>query len=220
MLQPESMCGKGACQWERAESKTVTLCSSKRKVDDKNERLRWHKYRKKQRFGKKSCSRTGGVHSRGKSRHRGLQRTRPHTIILRPINLMGSRAPGMRAPRNTNQFLMHEKYQLMRMRTDSVVTESSGSSDDEFDTLDVDSYLRVLEDARGALLDHTCPVLQSTSCNGIAPSTSTPLQFSLLTEEAVEAQEESLQYFPSEDDVVKTLNFMEKDFNDFFNTLM
>lgn len=133
---------------------------------------------------------------------------------------MGSRAPGMRAPRNTNQFLMHEKYQLMRMRTDSVATESSGSSDDEFDYLDVDSYLRVLEDARGALLDHPCPVLQSLSFNGIAPSTSSPLHFSPLTEELSVAQEESLQYFPSEEDLVKTMNFMEKDFNDFFNTLV
>ncbi|KAK2534382.1 hypothetical protein Q9233_004226 [Columba guinea] len=44
----------------------------------------------------------------------------------------------MRAPRNTNQFLMREKYQLMHLRSDSVGTESGGS-DCEMDPLDMDS---------------------------------------------------------------------------------
>ncbi|XP_038636413.1 coiled-coil domain-containing glutamate-rich protein 1-like [Scyliorhinus canicula] len=34
--------------------------------------------------------------------------------LLRPVNINGKRAPGMRAPRNTTQFLMHEKYQELR----------------------------------------------------------------------------------------------------------
>nr|XP_025044434.1 coiled-coil domain-containing glutamate-rich protein 1 isoform X1 [Pelodiscus sinensis]XP_025044435.1 coiled-coil domain-containing glutamate-rich protein 1 isoform X2 [Pelodiscus sinensis] len=34
--------------------------------------------------------------------------------LLRPMNLCGWRAPGMRAPRNTTQFIMHQVYQDMR----------------------------------------------------------------------------------------------------------
>ncbi|KAJ7316777.1 hypothetical protein JRQ81_002939 [Phrynocephalus forsythii] len=92
-------------------------------------------------------------HPQAKAWPRCHRPTRPRVMLsLRPVNLMGQRAPGMRAPRNTNQFLMREKYQLMHLRSDSVGTESGGS-DCEMDPLDMDSYLGVLENARGALLD-------------------------------------------------------------------
>lgn len=109
----------------------------------------------------------------------------------------------MRAPRNTNQFLMREKYQLMHLRSDSVGTESGGS-DCEMDPLDMDSYLGVLENARGALMDavedtRTCgPAASSPPAPGWGPP-----------------QEESQQYFPSEDDVIESELFMERDFDEF-----
>lgn len=103
----------------------------------------------------------------------------------------------MRAPRNTNQFLMGEKYQLMHLRSDSVGTEESGGSDCEMDPLDMDSYLGVLENARGALME---------AAGGAAPS---PVAA------PAPPQEESQQYFPSEDDVIESELFMERDFNEF-----
>uniref|UniRef100_W5N8Z4 Coiled-coil domain-containing glutamate-rich protein 1-like n=1 Tax=Lepisosteus oculatus TaxID=7918 RepID=W5N8Z4_LEPOC len=102
---------------------------------------------------------------------------------------------GMRAPRNTNQFLMHEKYQLLHMRSDSVGTDSG--SDCEVDFTDMDSYLGVLENARGALMDSPDP----------SPPPSARLS----------PREESMQYFPSEDDVLQSEDFMQKDFIEFFN---
>lgn len=129
---------------------------------------------------------------------------RPRVLLsLRPVNVLGRRAPGMRAPRNTNQFLMREKYQLMHLRSDSVGTESGGS-DCEMDPLDMDSYLGVLENARGALMDavedtRTCgPAARSPPAPGWGPP-----------------QEESQQYFPSEDDVIESELFMERDFDEF-----
>uniref|UniRef100_A0A8C5PJM8 Uncharacterized protein n=1 Tax=Leptobrachium leishanense TaxID=445787 RepID=A0A8C5PJM8_9ANUR len=90
--------------------------------------------------------------------------SRPRALSLRPVNLMGNRAPGMRAPRNTNQFLMGEKYQLLKLRSDSVGTECSAGSDCEMDPLDMDSYLGVLENAHGALLEPQDPAEELTYC--------------------------------------------------------
>lgn len=106
----------------------------------------------------------------------------------------------MRAPRNTNQFLMREKYQLMHLRSDSVGTESGGS-DCEMDPLDMDSYLGVLENARGAL---TGPA-EDAPPRPAEPPPAAPLL----------AQEDSQQYFPSEDDVLESELFMERDFLEF-----
>nr|XP_014127434.1 uncharacterized protein LOC106629805 [Zonotrichia albicollis] len=111
----------------------------------------------------------------------------------------------MRAPRNTNQFLMREKYQLMHLRSDSVGTESGGS-DCEMDPLDMDSYLGVLENARGALME----------CAGEpGASARSPPARAGADAAAGSPQEESQQYFPSEDDVIESELFMERDFDEF-----
>ncbi|CAI5767178.1 Hypothetical predicted protein [Podarcis lilfordi] len=157
--------------------------------------------------------------------------TRPRVLLsLRPVNMMGKRAPGMRAPRNTNQFLMREKYQLMHLRSDSVGTESGGS-DCEMDPLDMDSYLGVLENARGALMD--CPSADGSPSPARAPTTAAllpppddgclppqapGLRFSGGSLEGA-LQEESLQYFPSEDDVIESEIFMERDFHEFCSSI-
>lgn len=147
--------------------------------------------------------------------------TRPRVLLsLRPVNMMGKRAPGMRAPRNTNQFLMREKYQLMHLRSDSVGTESGGS-DSEMDPLDMDSYLGVLENSRGALMDFAedprssswSPPASSAATDS-EPSSQQQLRF-FGGGLADVHQEESLQYFPSEDDVIESEIFMEKDFHEF-----
>ncbi|XP_072522164.1 uncharacterized protein [Salminus brasiliensis] len=212
MLWEERMCGKGVLMdhWE-------TCCSSsssgggrfsiKDKLKEESRRSesqrRWHK-----------CARRHGHRiRRGHHQHRRVKsRHRLASTSLRPANVKGNRAPGMRAPRNTNQFLMHEKYQLMHMRSDSVGTDSG--SDCELDFTDMDAYLGVLENARGALMDS--PDLPSpptarfgarqlgVECRGIT-------FFSF----AQEDQEESMQYFPSEDDVLQSEDFMRKDFNAF-----
>lgn len=133
---------------------------------------------------------------------------RPRVLLsLRPVNVLGRRAPGMRAPRNTNQFLMREKYQLMHLRSDSVGTESGGS-DCEMDPLDMDSYLGVLENARGALME----------CAGEAGPAARSLPAPRRAGGGAAAdppQEESQQYFPSEDDVIESELFMERDFDEF-----
>ncbi|XP_075992992.1 uncharacterized protein LOC142987917 [Genypterus blacodes] len=118
---------------------------------------------------------------------------------LRPVNVKGNRARGMRAPMNTNQFLMHEKYQLLHMRSDSVGSDSGSGSDSDTELTDMDSYLGALENARGALLDSTDPL-------------GAPGQVFVL-------QEDSLQYFPSEDDLMQSQNFMQRDFVEFCDIL-
>ncbi|KAM4650356.1 coiled-coil domain-containing glutamate-rich protein 1 [Discoglossus pictus] len=183
---------------------------------------------------------------RGVGRYqRGQHRQTPYS--LRPVNMMGSRAPGMRAPRNTNQFLMSEKYQMLKLRSDSVGTECSGGSDSEMDPLDMDSYLGVLENAHGALLEHHDPEpCCSSSSSPLSPST--PLCWSpfrvggdirpqgrsdkLTTPTAASALfrgggailelrgELSEQYYPSEDDVLESENFMERDFQEFCSRII
>lgn len=151
-------------------------------------------------------------HSQQQQQCRAFRRchrpVRPRVLLsLRPVNVLGRRAPGMRAPRNTNQFLMREKYQLMHLRSDSVGTESGGS-DCEMDPLDMDSYLGVLENARGALME----------CAGEAgpPARSPPAPRGAGGgAAAAPPQEESQQYFPSEEDVIESELFMERDFDEF-----
>lgn len=137
-------------------------------------------------------------------------------MSLRPVNVKGNRARGMRAPKNTNQFLMHEKYQMLHMRSDSVGSDSS-SSESDVELTDMDSYLGVLENARGALLDSPNP-------HGSPPPP--PGQIVILHEDSLRLhedslrlQEDSMQYFPSEDDLIKSQNFMQRDFVEFCDIL-
>ncbi|KAM9672630.1 coiled-coil domain-containing glutamate-rich protein 1 [Trichechus inunguis] len=61
-----------------------------------------------------------GRRGRGLRRHprRSCQRSPPVdlSMLLRPVNLYGWRAPGMRAPRNTTQFIMNQIYEDMRQQ--------------------------------------------------------------------------------------------------------
>uniref|UniRef100_A0A8C6FMR0 Coiled-coil glutamate rich protein 1 n=1 Tax=Moschus moschiferus TaxID=68415 RepID=A0A8C6FMR0_MOSMO len=61
-----------------------------------------------------------GRRGRGLRRHsrRSAQRSPPVDLstLLRPVNLYGWRAPGMRAPRNTTQFIMNQVYEDMRQQ--------------------------------------------------------------------------------------------------------
>lgn len=150
------------------------------------------------------------LHHLGKAWPRCHRQGRARVLLsLRPVNEMGRRAPGMRAPRNTNQFLMGEKYQMMHLRSDSVGTDSGGS-DGEMDPLGMDSYLGVLENARGALLDG--PAAPSPPAQ---PSPGRPSRPCL---EGAH-QEDSLQYFPSENDVMESETFMERDFQEFCSSI-
>ncbi|XP_060925602.1 coiled-coil domain-containing glutamate-rich protein 1 [Limanda limanda] len=167
----------------------------------------------------------GGGWSRGRNHHHPLRHQHHHprhlqtsVMSLRPVNVKGNRVRGMRAPKNTNQFLMHEKYQMLHLRSDSVGSDSASSSDSDTELTDMDSYLGILENARGALLD--CP-----SPRG---STATPPgQFLVLHEDSLRLQEEdnlrlqedSMQYFPSEDDLKQSQNFMQRDFVEFCDIL-
>uniref|UniRef100_A0A8C5D552 Uncharacterized LOC114463805 n=1 Tax=Gouania willdenowi TaxID=441366 RepID=A0A8C5D552_GOUWI len=133
--------------------------------------------------------------------HRHLQRPK---MSLRPLNVKGNRARGMQAPKNTNQFLMHEKYQMLHMHSDSVGSDVHAHSESDVELTDMDSYLCVLENARGALLD---------SPNPHGPSLH-------LQENILRLQEDSMPYFPSEDDLMQSQNFMQKDFVEFHELLM
>ncbi|XP_028430920.1 uncharacterized protein LOC114553775 [Perca flavescens] len=144
-------------------------------------------------------------------------------MSLRPVNVKGNRARGMRAPKNTNQFLMHEKYQMLHMRSDSVGSDSGSCSDSEVELTDMDSYLGVLENARGALLDSPNPH-GSTAPPGqilVLHDDSLRLQDDSLRlpEDSLRLQEDSMQYFPSEDDLMQSQNFMQRDFVEFCDIL-
>ncbi|XP_037535664.1 coiled-coil domain-containing glutamate-rich protein 1 [Nematolebias whitei] len=193
---------------------------------------------------RKSCSgrlqgrRTGGGGwPRGRNPPQHYQRHHHHQLpqrkglSLRPVNVKGFRAKGMQAPKNTNQFLMHEKYQMQHLRSDSVGSDCSCSSDsDDLELTDMDSYLGVLENARGALLDSPNP----------HDSTAPPEQLLVLHrdspclhrdrpclhqdrpcphQDGPFLQEDSMQYFPSEDDLLQSQNFMQRDFVQFCDFL-
>ncbi|TNN60732.1 hypothetical protein EYF80_029076 [Liparis tanakae] len=170
----------------------------------------------------------GGGWPRGRNHHQQQQhpqRHHPHhpprhfprpVVSLRPVNVKGNRARGMRAPKNTNQFLMHEKYQMLHMRSDSVGSDSGSCSDSDVELTDMDSYLGVLENARGALLDSPNP-------HGSTPPTGQMVLLQedglRLQEDSLRLQEDSMQYFPSEDDLIKSQNFMQRDFVEFCDIL-
>ncbi|KAM4588903.1 uncharacterized protein PAE49_003292 [Odontesthes bonariensis] len=162
----------------------------------------------------------GGGWPRGSNPHhhhpRRPQRRRP-ALSLRPVYVKGNRARGMRAPKNTNQFLMHEKYQLQHMRSDSVGSDSGCSSDSDLELTDMDSYLGVLENARGALLDSPDPHGSTTPPRG--PILVLRRDGGGPQEDGVGPQEDSMQYFPSEDDLLKSQNFMQRDFVEFCHFL-
>lgn len=158
--------------------------------------------------------RTAGGGGRRQLRHHP-RRAHTRMTSLRPVNVKGNSARGMRAPKNTNQFLMHEKYQMQHMRSDSVGSDCSCRSNSDVDLTDMDSYLGALENARGALLDS--PKLHD--------STSPLRRFVVLHPDAVclngkkVCSEDSMQYFPSEQDLMQSQNFMQKDFAEFCNFL-
>lgn len=137
-------------------------------------------------------------------------------MSLRPVNVKGNRARGMRAPKNTNQFLMHEKYQMLHMRSDSVGSDSGSSSDSDVELTDMDSYLGVLENARGALLDSPNPHGSTTPPGQIVVLHEDSVR---LREDSLRLQEDSMQYFPSEDDLIQSQNFMQRDFVEFCDIL-
>ncbi|KAM8930652.1 uncharacterized protein RCH25_006563 [Pelodytes ibericus] len=188
--------------------------------------------------------REAGRNHRGKHGYSPFARPRP--LSLRPVNMMGNRAPGMRAPRNTNQFLMSEKYQLLKMRSDSVGTECSGGSDSEMDPLDMDSYLGVLENAHGALLEPPESGEAEICCKSLSsPLSPSHCSWSPFGGGRVQVKRDSLatptnsprmlrgdraimelrgecseQYYPSEHDVIESENFMERDFNEFCSRIV
>ncbi|XP_039653666.1 uncharacterized protein wu:fb55g09 [Perca fluviatilis] len=185
--------------------------------------------------GRLQGRRTGrGGWPKGRNHHQHPQRHPPHhypqpqhfqrpVMSLRPVNVKGNRARGMRAPKNTNQFLMHEKYQMLHMRSDSVGSDSGSCSDSEVELTDMDSYLGVLENARGALLDSPNPH-GSTAPPGqilVLHDDSLRLQDDSLRlpEDSLRLQEDSMQYFPSEDDLIQSQNFMQRDFVEFCDIL-
>ncbi|CAM4658520.1 unnamed protein product [Leuciscus chuanchicus] len=207
MLDTEKMCGRGMiCQLEvygnRPSIKETEKHKSELRRSTGGGKHKWHKWGR--RPGRKA-------HCPEMRRNRARPSRWSTTVVsLRPANVQGNRAPGMRAPRNTNQFLMHEKYQMMHMRSDSVGTDSG--SDCEMDFADMDSYLGVLENARGALLDipdlpspPTFYARQMKQCQ--------PFPFFGFD------QEDSMQYFPSEDDVMQSEGFMQRDFKEFCDTV-
>ncbi|XP_028303406.1 uncharacterized protein LOC114463805 isoform X2 [Gouania willdenowi] len=175
--------------------------------------------------------------------HRHLQRPK---MSLRPLNVKGNRARGMQAPKNTNQFLMHEKYQMLHMHSDSVGSDVHAHSESDVELTDMDSYLCVLENARGALLDSPNPHGPSAPSPGpflhLHPDSLHLHQDSLhlhqdslhlhpdklhlhqdklhLQENILRLQEDSMPYFPSEDDLMQSQNFMQKDFVEFHELLM
>ncbi|XP_030634458.1 uncharacterized protein wu:fb55g09 [Chanos chanos] len=203
MLFEETMCGKGMmCQWKVYSDRPAIKDKVKDEPRKGSSKHSWYKCGRRQ--GKRG--RVNGHHLTIRQQNQTRQRL-SGAASLRPVNIQGIRAPGMRAPKNTNQFLMHEKYQMMHMRSDSIGTDSG--SDCEMDFADMDSYLGVLENARGALLDS--PDLgprQMGDCQ-----TFTFFSFGEID------QEESMQYFPSEDDVMQSEDFMQKDFNEFCDTV-
>lgn len=229
------MCGKGVMMVGHWETCTGSHSSSegggrlsikdKEGVKEESRRFesqrRWHKFAKSFGGGHHRVRRRGHYHQQQQQHnHRRVQSRHRHRISsmsLRPANVKGNRAPGMRAPRNTNQFLMHEKYQLMHMRSDSVGTDSG--SDCELDCFtDMDAYLGVLENARGALMDSpdfpSPPTARFTARPGTA-SLGVECRGIAIFSFAQADQEESMQYFPSEDDVLQSEDFMRKDFNAF-----
>ncbi|XP_070758764.1 coiled-coil domain-containing glutamate-rich protein 1 [Enoplosus armatus] len=169
----------------------------------------------------------GGGWPKGRNQHhQHHQRHHPHyhhprhlqrpVMSLRPVNVKGNRARGMRAPKNTNQFLMHEKYQMLHLRSDSVGSDSGSSSDSDMELTDMDSYLGVLENARGALLDSPNPHSSTTPPGQILVLHEDSLH---LHKDSLRLQEDSMQYFPSEDDLMQSQNFMQKDFVEFCDIL-
>ncbi|XP_017560207.1 uncharacterized protein wu:fb55g09 [Pygocentrus nattereri] len=212
MLWEERMCGKGMMgQWGTCSSRFSIKDELKEESRRVESQRSWHK-----------CAKRHGHHRwrRGHQPHPGWFQRRHHqsrprlsAVSLRPANVKGNRAPGMRAPRNTNQFLMHEKYQLMHMRSDSVGTDSG--SDCELDFADMDAYLGVLENARGALLDSPDPPSPPTARLGTRQQLGECRAFTFFSFTELGQQEESMQYFPSEDDVMQSEDFMRKDFNAF-----
>ncbi|XP_062264548.1 coiled-coil domain-containing glutamate-rich protein 1 [Platichthys flesus] len=214
----EMMCRR-SCQQQQQQQQDA------KEAPQRDAASRWKRGWSKSCMGRLQGRRTGGGGwSRGRNHHHP-QRHHHHprhlqtsVMSLRPVNVKGNRVRGMRAPKNTNQFLMHEKYQMLHLRSDSVGSDSASSSDSDTELTDMDSYLGILENARGALLD---------SPNPRGSTTTPPGQFLVLHKDSLRLQEEdnlrlqedSMQYFPSEDDLKQSQNFMQRDFVEFCDIL-
>lgn len=151
----------------------------------------------------------------GKGRGKAVRSARKCTpcaprrpVTLRPVNVRGHRAKGMRAPENTNQFLMTEKYRLQALRSDSV---DSGSDCSDAELTDMDTYLGAWENAHGALLDPDTGDTRDRDSRDRG-DTARRLQ---TAGTVLFVGEDSVQYFPSEDDLNLSDNFMYRDFTEF-----
>ncbi|CAI5785707.1 Hypothetical predicted protein [Podarcis lilfordi] len=81
---------------------------------------------------KSRCCRIGRSHRRNRKRKSQRLLAFMHAAVkgrLRPMNLCGWRAPGMRAPRNTTQFIMHQVYQDMRQEEKRAAAEKAAAAD-------------------------------------------------------------------------------------------
>uniref|UniRef100_A0A8C8UAS1 Coiled-coil glutamate-rich protein 1 n=1 Tax=Peromyscus maniculatus bairdii TaxID=230844 RepID=A0A8C8UAS1_PERMB len=109
-----------------------------------------------------------GRRGRGLRRHprRSFPRNPPIDLskLLRPVNLYGWRAPGMRAPRNTTQFIMNQVYEDMRqqeklerqqaaLRAQQAQASSEGSTAKEAPHNGVEEDSELLEDLYGFMQD-------------------------------------------------------------------
>lgn len=217
MLFEEELCGKGmVCPWQVYSNKPA--CRDHQKAGPRrgdNSRHRWYKCGRRQGYRGKG-GRASGHNPEFYRKNRPRPRPLSGMMSLRPVNIKGRGAPGMRAPRNTNQFLMHEKYQMMHMRSDSIGTDSG--SDCEMDFTDMDSYLGVLENARGALLDSPDPPSLLPTARFFPRQLAKRQRLPFFTLDELYQEETSMQYFPSEDDVMQSEDFMHKDFVQFCDT--
>ncbi|XP_014352191.1 uncharacterized protein WU:FB55G09 [Latimeria chalumnae] len=111
------------------------------------------------------------------------------TGLLRPVNLCGKRAPGMRAPRNTTQFLMHQAYQDLQRQEGP---EFNYSTDDE------EEGDNVLEYDRGGSDWSAFRVKSDLSLEGFSTETS--------------SGDQGMGYFSSDGDVKNANKVLVQDF--------
>uniref|UniRef100_A0A4W3IL68 Uncharacterized protein n=1 Tax=Callorhinchus milii TaxID=7868 RepID=A0A4W3IL68_CALMI len=113
--------------------------------------------------------------------------------LLRPVNLNGKRAPGMRAPKNTTQFLMHEKYQELK-RQAAAQCPKHWEGDSMLD------YLSYFEYSRGSF--------ERANAESLGQG-----------ERGHLSQSASEHYCSSERDLDRTETFLKRNFEDLYNRL-
>ncbi|XP_067906382.1 uncharacterized protein wu:fb55g09 [Heterodontus francisci] len=114
--------------------------------------------------------------------------------LLRPVNINGKRAPGMRAPRNTTQFLMHEKYQELKKQAADCPSYWQEEGDGMI------GYLFYLDHSRGGLEQTNTESLKSGEHGQLSQSVPE-------------------QYSSAEKDVDRTETFLKRNFEDMYNGL-